>query len=147
MFLVAQYIGMALPGSRDKIMMIRSVFLALITLLLTGGSAYADSPLRQSPVGFCPLSSMSAATSLTSCTTTTSHGVTITGIPLTANWAMICAYVQGIVWNDDDAPTGTPGSGGQGLAAGQCLGYSGPLSVIQLIQQTSGALVGVSFYK
>lgn len=110
-------------------------------------SARADSPLRQAPVGFCPLSSMSAATSLSSCTTTTSHGVTITGIPPSANFALICAYVQGIVWNDDDIPTGTPGSGGQGIAAGQCFGYAGPLATIQFIQQTSGALVGVSFYK
>jgi hypothetical protein len=118
-----------------------------LIFILVLSSARADSPLRQSPVGFCSLSSMSAATSLTSCTTTVSQGVTITGIPTLANWALVCAYVQGIVWNDDEAPTTSAGSGGQGLAAGQCFGYSGPLSSIQFIQQTSGAILGVSFYK
>lgn len=121
--------------------------IVLPLLLLLGKPASSDSPLRQAPVGFCSLSSISAATSLSSCTTTTSHGVTITGVPPLANWALICAYVQGVVWNDDDIPTSTPGTGGQGIAANQCFGYPGPLSVIQFIQQTSGAILGVSFYK
>lgn len=120
---------------------------ALFCALMVASPVLADSPLRQSPVGFCPLSSMSSATSLTSCTTTVSQGVTITGVPASANWALICAYVQGVVWNDDEAPTSTPGTGGQGLSAGQCTGYGGPLTAVQFIQQTSGALLGVSFYK
>ena len=134
--------------------MIRRWFILAIILSAWISCAKADPPLRQSPVGFCSLSSMTAATSFSSCTTTTSHGVTITGVPPTANWALICAYVQGVVWNDDDTPTGTPGIGGQGIAAGQCFGYSGPLvqvsgslHYIQLIQQTSGAIAGVSFYQ
>jgi hypothetical protein len=116
-------------------------------MILICTASHADSPLRQSPVGFCSLSSITSAVSLTSCTTTTSHGVTITGVPPTANYALICAYIQGIVWNDNDIPTSTPGTGGQGLASGQCFGYPGPLGIIQIIQQTSGAIVGVSFYK
>lgn len=116
-------------------------------LLLAPAAADADAPLRQAPVGFCSLSSMSAATSLTSCTTTISQGVTISGVPPTANWALVCSYVQGVVWNDVAAPTATPGTGGQGIAAGQCFGYGGPLSIVKFIQQTSGAILGVSFYK
>src|SRR5271156_6718173 len=127
-------------------------FTAILILLCV--SARADLPLRQSPVGFCSLSSITSAVNLASCTTTTSPGVTITGVPPTANYALICAYVQGIVWNDVAVPTGTPGTGGQGLASGQCFSYTGPLSPqlpysqgIEIIQQTSGAIVGVSFYK
>lgn len=129
--------------------MMRNPLLAAILCALLGfvSPADADPPLRQAPVGFCSLSSMSSATSLTTCTTTISQGVTITGVPPTANWALLCSYVQAVVWNDDEAPTGTPGTGGQGIAAGQCFGYSGPLSTIQFIQQTSGAILGVSFYK
>lgn len=108
-------------------------------------AARADPPLRQAPLGFCSLSSMSSATLLTTCVI---GGVT--GVPAGANYALICAYVQGVVWRDDPtgtAPTGTPGVGGQGIAAGQCFGYPGSLSKIQIIQQTSGAIAGVSFYQ
>lgn len=130
---------------------VHEVYVTRIFLLLLGllccTIAQADSPLRQSPVGFCSLSSMSSAVKLSTCTTVISQGNTISGIPQSANWALVCAYVQGIVWNDVEAPTSTPGTGGQGIVAGQCFGYSGPLSVIQFIQQTSGAILGVSFYK
>lgn len=117
----------------------------LCALLWVAAPARADSPLRQAPLGFCSLSSMSSATLLTACVI---NGVT--GVPAGANYALLCAYTQGVVWRDDPAgtvPTGTPGVGGQGIAAGQCFGYSGPLSRIQIIQQASGAVLGASFYK
>ena len=60
---------------------------------------------------------------------------------------LICAYVQGLVWNDVATPTSTPGVGGQGIIAGQCYGYPGTLSQIQFIPQAAGAIAGVSFYK
>lgn len=112
--------------------------LALCVALFAGG-AHAQSGLRQVPLGFCALSSMSAATSLTSCSG---------GIPVGTTYAVICAYTQGVVWRDDGTPpTATPGSGGQGIAAGQCIPYNGTFTLIQFIQQTGGALLGVSFYK
>jgi hypothetical protein len=112
--------------------------LAFAGALLTIAPAAAQG-LRQTPVKFCSLSSMSAATGLASCSG---------GLPGVVSYAVICAYVQGIVWRDDGtAPTGTPGSGGQGLAAGQCMSYSGTFSAIQFIQQTSGAVLGVSMYR
>lgn len=107
--------------------------------LLAVSSALAQNGTRQVPLGFCALSSMSAATGLSSCPG---------GIPGQTSYAVICAYSQGIVWRDDGtAPTGTPGSGGQGLSANQCLPYNGTFTKIQFIQQTSGALLGVSFYR
>lgn len=100
---------------------------------------HADPLVQRTPLGFCSLSSMSAATALSSCSG---------GIPLNANYALICAYTQGVVWRDDGtAPTGTPGVGGQGVSAGQCFEYSSTLLKIQFIQQNSGAVLGVSFYR
>jgi len=118
-------------------MMRRLLAAAVMTALCA--PALAQSGLRQVPLGFCALSSMSAATGLATCSG---------GIPAGTSYAVICAYTQGVVWRDDGtAPTGTPGTGGQGLAASQCMPYNGTFTAIQFIQQTSGALLGVSFYR
>lgn len=112
---------------------------ALLAGLLSISAAIAQNGLRNVPLGFCALSSMSASTALSSCSG---------GVPPTPSYIVVCAYTQGVVWRDDGtAPTGTPGTGGQGLAAGQCLPYNGDFTKIRFIQQTSGALLGVSFYK
>lgn len=120
----------------------RNLRLALAVIAALAASAclaMAQSGLRQVPLGFCALSSMSSATLLSTCSG---------GIPNGTTYAVICAYAQGVVWRDDGvAPTGTPGTGGQGLAASQCVPYNGTFTKVQLIQQTSGAIVGVSFYK
>ena len=91
-------------------------------------------------LGFCSLSSMSAATAITTCSNWAAVKY--------ANYAVICAYVQGAVYRDDGvAPTSTPGIGGQGISTGACLSYSGPIPTLQFIQQTSGAILGISFYQ
>ena len=114
-----------------------ALFTALF--LATALPVRAQNGLRQVPLGFCPLASMAAATPLTSCPQS---------IPAGTTYAVICAYTQGVVWRDDGtAPTSTPGTGGQGIAAGQCIPYNGNFNAIQFIQQTSGALLGVSFYR
>jgi len=101
--------------------------------------ARAQNGLRQVPLGFCPLSSMTSSTGLASCSG---------GIPAGTTYAVICAYTAGIVWRDDGtAPTGTPGSGGQGLGAGSCIPYNGTFTAIRFIQQATGALLGVTFYQ
>jgi len=93
---------------------------------------------RYVPQGFCALSSLSAAVGLSSCSG---------GIPAAAGFALICAYAQAINYRDDGvAPTGTAGTGGQGISAGQCIWYSSALSQLQFIQQAGGAILGVSFY-
>lgn len=169
--------------------------------------ARAQTGLREVPLGFCSLSSMSSSTGLSSCAmatftgtgsgknltvssvtgiigvgevlsgtgipsgtivasqstgtpggagvyvtsvATTSNGASLTasGPPTAATYAAICAYAQAVVWRDDGvAPTATPGSGGQGIAAGSCIPYNGTLSAFRAIQQTGGAILGVSFYK
>lgn len=119
-------------------MMLRIFTVLAVMVALVAGSR-AQNGLRQVPLGFCSLSSMSAATGLASCSG---------GIPTGTSYAVVCAYTQGVVWRDDGtAPTGTPGTGGQGLAANQCLPYNGTFTAIQFIQQTSGAVLGVTFYR
>lgn len=114
------------------------LWLALLAAF-AGGDALAQSGQRQTPLGFCSLSSMSTATLLSSCSG---------GIPTGTTYAVICAYTQGVTWRDDGvAPTATAGSGGQGISAGQCIPYNGTFTAIQFIQQTSGAVLGVAFYK
>jgi len=81
-------------------------------------------------------------------TTSNSASLTANGPAFAVSYALICAYVQGVVWRDDGvAPTGAPGSGGNGIAANQCISYNGTFSAIQFIQQTSGAVLGISLYK
>lgn len=111
-------------------------------------SAWAQQGLRQVPLGFCSLSSMTAATGLGSCTTTVAPGATITGIPGGTTYAVVCAYTQGVVWTDNNNnPTGTPGTGGQGIAANQCVPFNTTLQNLLFIQQTSGAVLGINFYR
>lgn len=180
---------------------------AAFAILAWFAPADAQSGLRQVPLGFCSLSSMSGATKFSSCvmvsftgtgsgtnltvstvtgliqpgevlsgtgvpagtfvvsqtsgspggagvyvtslpTTSNSASLTANGLPTAASYAVICAYTQGVVWRDDGvAPTGTPGSGGNGIASNQCIPYNGTLSALQFIQQSSGALLGTAFYR
>lgn len=115
-------------------------FLAVPFLLwLTITCAFAQNGTRQVPLGFCSLSSMSASTGLASCSG---------GIPTNTTYAVICAYVQAVNWRDDGtAPTGTVGTGGQGIPAGSCIPYNGTFTAIRFIQQSGGAILGVSFYQ
>jgi hypothetical protein len=183
------------------------VRLLMLAVILGAFPARAQSSLRQTPLGFCTLSSMSSATALSSCSmatftgsgsgttltatsvtgliqigevlsgtgitsgtiivsqlsgpsggagtyqtsvasTSSSNSITASGAPTQATYAVICAYTQAINWRDDGvAPTGTVGSGGMGLTAGSCIPYDGTFTAFQAIQQTSGAILGVSFYK
>jgi hypothetical protein len=176
----------------------------------------AQSPVGQTPLGFCSMSSMSAATPLTpaNCALATFTGtgftsgngitassvtglisqgdvITGTGVPAkttiagqltpllageaiggagryttnnavtssaqtitagpgaTVTYAVFCAYTQGINYLDSGAaPTGTLGTGGQGIAAGNCIPYNATFNPanVQFIQQASGAIFGGSFY-
>lgn len=113
---------------------------AVIALLpWWAGDARPQAGLREVPLGFCSLSSMLAATGLASCAG---------GIPAGTTYAVICANTQGVVWRDDGpAPTGTAGSGGQGITAGYCIPYNGNFGQILFIQQAGGAILSVTFYK
>lgn len=88
-----------------------------------------------------------AGTYLTSVPTTASAAsLTAGGIPLGTSYAILCAYTQAVNYRDDGgAVTGT--TSGQAIAAGQCISYNGTFSQLQFFQVTSGAILGVSFYR
>lgn len=91
----------------------------------------ADSNLVYGPLGYQQITGMSGATLLT--------------VPATARVAEIVVEAQGIRYRDDGtAPTSTVGIP---VAAGVSFQYSGNLSGIQFIQQTSGAILNVSYYR
>jgi hypothetical protein len=118
-----------------------STILATAILLGSAPSALPQSGLRQVPLGFCTLNNMVGAAPLSVC----NAGA---GVPGGTTYAVICAYVQGVVWRDDgQQPTSTPGAGGQGIGANQCIGYNGTFSALLFIQQNGGAILGVSFYR
>ena len=80
--------------------------------------------------------------------TIASEAMTTAGVPPSANYAVVSVVTQGVVYRDDGtAPTGTPGSGGIGVSAGSYLPYTGPLGSIQFIQQASGAVIGINFWR
>lgn len=98
-------------------------------------------------VGFCTSSSLSAAIGLASFTGAACANQTSNTLA-SYTYMVICAYVAPIVYRDDGtAPTATPGSGGQGVSAGSCVPYSGNISAVQIIQQSAGAIVGISIYQ
>ena len=93
-------------------------------------------PLRHARIYFNPLG-YQQITSLT-----TSTGLSP---PDNASIAEIIVEAQGIRYRDDGvAPTA---SVGMPVAAGNAFQYSGDLSAIRFIQQTSGAILNVSYYK
>ena len=83
-------------------------------------------------------------TSLSSATKLTVPQKDLQGLAGTPRIAIITAEAQGVRWRDDGvAPTA---SVGMPLAAGVTLQYDGDLSQIQFIQQTSGAIINVTYY-
>lgn len=112
---------------------------AFAILVALAAAAFAQNSLRQVPLGFCSLSSLASSTALSTCAG---------GVPAGTTYAVICAYAQGVTWRDDGtAATATAGTGGQGIAAGQCIPYNGDFTKFRAIQQTGGAVLGVSFYR
>ena len=94
-------------------------------------------PLRHGRLYFQPLG-YQQYTSLSSATN-------FSGYPDSATIAEIIVEGAAIRYRDDGvAPTA---SVGMPVAAGNAFQYSGDLSAIQFIQQTSGAILNVSYYK
>lgn len=94
-------------------------------------------PLRHARLYFQPLG-YQQYTSLASATN-------LSGYPDSTTIAEITVEAQGIRWRDDGvAPTA---SVGMPVAAGNSFQYAGDLSAIQFIQQASGAIINVSYYK
>jgi hypothetical protein len=91
------------------------------------------SSYKWTPLGYVQITSLSTA-------------VGLGPVPNDTIMVLIQAEAQGLRWRDDGvAPTA---SVGMILAAGQTFQYTCPnLTLIQFIQQTSGAILNVSFYK
>lgn len=76
-----------------------------------------------------------------------SESMTTAGIPVNANYAVICAYTQAVNYRPDGStPTATIGTGGTGLAAGSCIAATTTFSKLSFIQQAASASLSVDFY-
>lgn len=105
--------------------------LAAAAFLLATMSADADVGIRYVPLGYQQITSLSAAAALT--------------VPTGATSAVIVAEAQAVRYRDDGtAPTATVGIP---LAVGTVLQYTGTLSAIKFIEQTSGAKLNISYYR
>lgn len=89
------------------------------------------------PLGYCQLTSIDAATLISTCAG---------GIPARANLAVIKTEAQAIRWRDD----GTSPTASVGLpmaVADAPLYYSGTLPQVSVISQVAGAKLNVLFYR
>lgn len=102
------------------------------TMLLLATSAIADAGIRYAALGYQQITSLSAATSLT--------------VPIGATTAVIRAEAQAVRYRDDNVdPTATVGM--PMATTDQPLVYTGPLTKIRFIEQTSGAKLDISYYR
>lgn len=109
--------------------------LIAVALLLASTAAFADVGIRYTPLGYCQLTSIDTSTLLSSCS----------GFPATATRAVMIPEAQAIRYRDDGtAPTS---SAGFPVAVGVVVDYTGALSKVRVISQTSGAKLNVLFYK
>jgi hypothetical protein len=88
---------------------------------------------------YCQITSLSGATKLltANCSTGT--------ILATASIAQICVETQAVRYTSSGVVVPTA-SVGMPVAAGTCFQYAGPLSTIQFIQQSSGAILDVETF-
>lgn len=101
-------------------------------LLIVGTQAIADVGVRYAALGYQQITSLSAAAALT--------------VPAGATTAVIRAEAQAVRWRDDGTdPTATVGM--PVATTDTPLVYTGPLSKIRFIEQTSGAKLNVSYYR
>jgi hypothetical protein len=113
---------------------------AISTPIGQDGGKVVAGPYSYECLGYVQITGLSGAGTLPALAA--AAGVTI---PQQARMALIAVSVQGVRWRDDGgAPTA---SIGMPRAAGQEFAYTGDLSALQLIQQASGAVLDVSFYK
>jgi hypothetical protein len=113
-----------------------AVLLAVALGLPARGQGITSPGLSLRPLGYCQLTSLAAATLLSSCSA---------GVPATANAVYLVVESQGVRIRDDGvAPTA---SVGLPVAAGSGLYYAGTLSGLQIIQQSASATVNAVFYR
>jgi len=88
---------------------------------------------------YCQITSLSAATALTTANCATGT------ILATATISEICVETSAVRYTSSGVVTPTA-SVGMPVAAGTCFQYAGPISTIEFIQQTSGAILDVETF-
>lgn len=109
------------------------MFRKLLAILFLSTSAHAQSQIYiYTPAGYQQITSLSTATNLT--------------LPATpAKIIEVCVETSAVRYRDDGtAPTA---SVGVPVASGTCFQYAGNLQAIQFIQQSSGAVLDVAYYR
>lgn len=112
-------------------------FLVGLALMAAPALAQVATPgLPLVALGYCQLTSIDTAAALSACSG---------GIPSGANTVIFEPEAQAIRYRDDGtAPTASVGFP---VAVGGSVLYSGAISKLQVISQTSGAKLNVLFYK
>lgn len=109
-------------------------FIGAAALSLVMDDARADVGTQRTPLGYQQITTVSAATALT--------------VPTGAKEAIITVEGQAVRYRDDGTdPTATVGMPLAVTGTGQPLDYTGTLSAIKFIEQTSGAKLNILYYK
>jgi hypothetical protein len=113
--------------------------LLLIAALLWSVPCFAQEPTTTTdhiiPLGYCQLTATGTAALISTCSG---------GIPARTVWAVLCVETANIRWRDDGTvPTAAVG---MPVAAGQCVNYSGTMSVFAIIAVSGSPVVDISFY-
>lgn len=115
-------------------------FMGLISTLDADGGEHVVQPAfpmpvasgKETPLGYAQLTSLSAATALSS-------------IPAGATRAVLQAEGQNVRWRDDG--TNPSSTAGMLIFAGQLFEYTGALAAIKFIEVAAGGKLNVSYYK
>lgn len=111
--------------------MLRKIALSALAILALASPIAAEVGLRYVPLGYQQITSLSSAQPLT--------------VPAGATSAVITAETQAVRYRDDGtAPTA---SVGMPLATGTSIQYTGALTAIQFIEQTTSAKLNVLYYR
>lgn len=96
-----------------------------------GGGGGATAPYAATPLGYQQITALSASTALS--------------VPSTTTFATVSAEATDLRWRDDGtAPTATVG---MPLYVGSPATFAGNLSALRFIQQATGAILNISYYK
>lgn len=104
---------------------------SVLTIIMDRDAQAQITGQRSVPLGYQQLTSLATSTALT--------------VPLGATTAVIVAEAQAIRYRDDGTdPSATVG---QPSAVAAVIVYTGTLSAVRIIEQTSGAKVNVLYYR